>query len=320
MSQASSSTLYCYACMNTGTYLDTPAHRYEDGWDLTGLPLERCVDLATVVVDVPAPSGTDGPFGFDASHFEGLDMAGAALLLRTGWSDHSGTDAYGGSDHPYLTADGTAALVAAGVALVGIDSLNIDSTSATTGPRSLGAARREHPDRRAPHGSRRVPPTDGFRFIAVPTKVAGLGIRGAGVRHHRRPSGHRGGRLRCPRRGGAVCLLVCAHGRVGAPTLRRVVPGHAVPARRRPTGLPAGARGQSRKEPGAPRRHVLRHRGRHRAGRAGRHGPGSDRHDEQAASRCCSTPRGTSSASSTEPDRMDLVRSRPVAITECHID
>ena len=100
-------------CTNTGTYLDTPAHRYEDGWDLTGLPLERCVDLPAVVVDIPA-GAQERPFGFGASHLHGLELAGAAVLLRTGWSDHWGTDTYGSPDHPYLSAEGTDALVEAG--------------------------------------------------------------------------------------------------------------------------------------------------------------------------------------------------------------
>src|SRR6478672_10048006 len=34
---------------NTGTYLDTPAHRYRDGQDLSELGLERMVDLDGVV-------------------------------------------------------------------------------------------------------------------------------------------------------------------------------------------------------------------------------------------------------------------------------
>ena len=35
---------------NTGTYLDSPFHRYGDGTDLAGLPLERLADLPAVVV------------------------------------------------------------------------------------------------------------------------------------------------------------------------------------------------------------------------------------------------------------------------------
>ena len=60
------------------------------------------------------------------------------MLLRTGWSDRWGTDAYGANDHPYLSEAGTEALVAAGVALVGIDALNIDSTVGNDRPAHSG--------------------------------------------------------------------------------------------------------------------------------------------------------------------------------------
>ncbi len=161
-------------CANTGTYLDTPAHRYADGWDLTALPLERCVDLATVVVDMPSESANDRPFGFDASHLEGIEVAGSAVLLRTGWSDHWGTDAYGASDHPYLTGEGTAALIEAGAALVGIDSLNIDSTVSNDRPAHSGLLAAGIPIVEHLTGLSDLPAT-GARFTAVPIKVAGLG-------------------------------------------------------------------------------------------------------------------------------------------------
>src|SRR3974377_1383876 len=38
---------------HTGTYLDSPFHRYADGMDLSQLPLERLANLETVVVRVP---------------------------------------------------------------------------------------------------------------------------------------------------------------------------------------------------------------------------------------------------------------------------
>ena len=74
---------------NTGTYLDTPFHRYPDGHDLAGLDLAR-------VVDVPGVRGRgDGPWPDE-------DVAGRAVLFRTGWDRHWGTDAYGDPSHPYL--------------------------------------------------------------------------------------------------------------------------------------------------------------------------------------------------------------------------
>lgn len=107
---------------NTGTYLDTPAHRFRDANDLSHLSLERCALLSAVVVN----TGTDLEIGPDP--FEGLDLEGSAVLLCTQWDRHWGTATYGDPAHPHLTEAGARYLVAGGVALVGIDSVNIDDT------------------------------------------------------------------------------------------------------------------------------------------------------------------------------------------------
>ncbi|MDO8362159.1 MAG: cyclase family protein [Actinomycetota bacterium] len=159
-------------CTNTGTYLDTPAHRYADGWDLQSLPLERCVDLPLVVVDLPA--GAVAPYGFGPSDFAGLPLAGAAVIMRTGWSSRWGTAGYFEPSHAYLSAEGTSALADAGAALVGIDALNIDSTvgldrPAHSGLLAAGIPIVEHLTNLA------ALPSTGARFTAVPIKIAGLG-------------------------------------------------------------------------------------------------------------------------------------------------
>ncbi|MCC6407984.1 MAG: cyclase family protein, partial [Planctomycetes bacterium] len=107
---------------NTGTYIDAPFHRYSDGVDIAGLTLERTADLAGVVVRAR------GGRAIDASALDARGLAGAAVLFDTGWSRHWRTDAYF-QGHPYLTAAAAERLVALGVALVGIDSLNIDDTA-----------------------------------------------------------------------------------------------------------------------------------------------------------------------------------------------
>ena len=114
---------------NTGTYLDTPFHRFADGHDLAGLDLTRVVGVPGVVVDA-SPEGA-----IDASIFVGVDLRGKAVLIRTGWSRHFGTDRYGDPSHPGLTAAAADALAAAGPSVVGIDSVNIDLT--TTGERPV---------------------------------------------------------------------------------------------------------------------------------------------------------------------------------------
>lgn len=112
-------------CGNTGTYVDSPFHRYGDGADLASLPLERLFDLPAVRVDVTG----SGSLAVGADAFAGLgDLRGMAVLVHTGFSRHWGTDAYL-RDNPFLAPDAVAYLVGQGVALVGIDSLNIDSTA-----------------------------------------------------------------------------------------------------------------------------------------------------------------------------------------------
>jgi kynurenine formamidase len=109
---------------NTGTYLDSPWHRYEGGTDLAGLSLETLVDLSTEVFHL------EGGRAIEASLFAGKDLEGKAVLLHTGWDSRFGTPAYA-SGAPYLSPDGVDYLIAAGVVLVGIDSLNIDNTEGT---------------------------------------------------------------------------------------------------------------------------------------------------------------------------------------------
>ena len=102
---------------NTGTYVDAPFHRYEDGPDLSELPLESLADLPALVVRSPFENG----LAVDADAFNSLDVGGRAVLVQTGWDGHWGSDAYL-SDNPFLTGEAAEWLVENGAALVGIDS------------------------------------------------------------------------------------------------------------------------------------------------------------------------------------------------------
>jgi arylformamidase len=117
-----------HLCGNTGTYVDSPRHRFRDGVDLAGLPLERVADLPVVVADATRAAGAIG-----SSDLHIGDVRGKALLVRTDFSRHWGTDRYF-SGNPYLTADACEALVEAGAAFVGIDSLNIDDIADKSRP------------------------------------------------------------------------------------------------------------------------------------------------------------------------------------------
>jgi arylformamidase len=109
-----------HLCGNTGTYIDSPRHRYRAGADLAGLPLERLADLPLVVADATAAGRAIGPEVLPTA-----ELRGKALLIRTDFSRLWRSEAYF-KENPYLTAQACQALVAAGVALVGIDSVNID--------------------------------------------------------------------------------------------------------------------------------------------------------------------------------------------------
>ena len=111
---------------NTGTYLDSPFHRYSHGKDLAALPLESLVDLDGVKVCSDAPA-------IDAGVFESLSIENRAVLIETGWSRHWGTERYL-SGHPFVTAAAARLLKERGAKLVGIDSLNIDDMADRTRP------------------------------------------------------------------------------------------------------------------------------------------------------------------------------------------
>lgn len=109
-----------HLCGNTGTYVDSPRHRFRTGVDLAGLSLDRLADLPVMVVDATGAGRAIGPDALPTG-----DLRGQAVLVRTDFSRHWGSESYF-TDNPFLTARACEALVAAGAAFVGIDSLNID--------------------------------------------------------------------------------------------------------------------------------------------------------------------------------------------------
>jgi kynurenine formamidase len=155
---------------NTGTYLDSPFHRYEDGIDLASLPLTAFADLPAVVVRTVG----GGHRAVDVDALDGLVVSDRAVLLHTGGDQHWGTAEYA-RDAPYLTEAGARCLVDKGARLVGIDAVNIDDASAG-GERPahtvlLGAA---IPVVEHLTGLGQLP-LSGARFTAAPPRVSGFG-------------------------------------------------------------------------------------------------------------------------------------------------
>jgi arylformamidase len=155
---------------NTGTYVDSPFHRFADGADLADLRLESLADLPGVVVRQDASAGGQR---ITASAFDGLDVRGRAVLVHTGWDRHWRTPEYWSGRHPFLTRDAAERLAEGGAAFAGIDSYNIDDTGDAARPAhtvllGAGIPVGEH------FANLAALPDEGFRLSAVPVKVRGF--------------------------------------------------------------------------------------------------------------------------------------------------
>lgn len=154
---------------NTGTYVDCPFHRYEDGKDLSEVALESFADLEGIIVRADHRNG----LAVTAEAFKDRDIHGRAVLVHTGWDQYWATDKYY-ENHPFLTEDAAIYLKQCGVKLVGIDSMNIDDTRGNARP--VHSTLLKDDILIAEHlcnlGS---VPDKGFTFTAVPPKFKGAG-------------------------------------------------------------------------------------------------------------------------------------------------
>ena len=154
---------------NTGTYLDTPFHRYAGRMDLAQLPLASLAQLPCLVAHRVDPAGR----AIDDLPFSAEEIRGKAVLVHTGWSRHWRTDSYF-EGFPYLSGRLAAWLRDAGATLVGIDSHNIDGTDTGERPVHSTLLAADIPIVEHLCGLDRVPER-GAQFSAVPAKVVGLG-------------------------------------------------------------------------------------------------------------------------------------------------
>ncbi|MFL5386962.1 MAG: cyclase family protein [Longimicrobiaceae bacterium] len=154
---------------NTGTYVDSPFHRYADGKDLSELPLESLADLDGVVVRATERAGR----AIGAGAFADVEVRGRAVLVHTGHASKWGTDAYF-EGHPFLTRAAAEHLRDAGAVFVGIDTLNIDDMEDGARPVHSTLLRADIPICEHMRGLELLPDS-GFRFFAVPVKVKAFG-------------------------------------------------------------------------------------------------------------------------------------------------
>ncbi len=153
---------------NTGTYIDSPFHRYADGKDLSELALESIADLEGLVFRVNPKQRAIG-----LEIFSGTNVHGKAVLVHTGWAKHWGSEQYF-ENHPFLTAEAAEWLKTSGAALVGIDSLNIDDTSDGQRPVHSILLKAEIPIVEHMCHLEKLPDSS-FKFHAVPVKVKKFG-------------------------------------------------------------------------------------------------------------------------------------------------
>jgi kynurenine formamidase len=152
---------------NTGTYLDSPFHRYARGKDLAQLDLESLANVDGVVVRC-----SERAIGEDV--LAGVDVKGKAVLFHTGWDAHWRTDIYWNGEHPFLTEDCATYLAKSGATIVGIDSYNIDSTLDGRRPAHSVLLGHDIPIVEHLRGLGELPDS-GFKFFAVPVKVQEFG-------------------------------------------------------------------------------------------------------------------------------------------------
>ncbi|MGG6230462.1 cyclase family protein [Tenacibaculum sp. SDUM215027] len=154
---------------NTGTYVDSPFHRFKNGKDLSEIGLESFSNLDSIVIKVPYSETKE----ITEEHLKNYEIRNRAVLIHTGWDEHWNTEQYF-EDNPYLTESAARYLKDCAVKLVGIDSLNIDNTKGKSRPvhsTLLGAEILivEHLCNLS------LLPKEGFVFSAIPPKFKGVG-------------------------------------------------------------------------------------------------------------------------------------------------
>lgn len=155
---------------NTGTYIDSPFHRFADGHDLSQLRLEQLAGVEGVLVRIPPDHGR----AIDESCFAGLDLHGKAVLVHTGWTRYWKTDQYF-EGHSFLTEGAARALKEAGAVIVGVDTYNIDDTTDQRRPVHTTLLGADIPIVEHMCDMEQIPDGRPFKFFAVPVKVKDFG-------------------------------------------------------------------------------------------------------------------------------------------------
>jgi arylformamidase len=151
---------------NTGTYIDSPFHRYRDGLDLSEVPLHRLAGLPGILLRPMASA--DRALRIEASREE---LRGKAVLIQTGWDRRWGTPSYW-EPGPFLSAQALDLLVASDPGLVGVDFWNVDDTGDPVRPAHTRLLAAGIPIVEHLCHLDALPHTD-FRFFALPPRIVG---------------------------------------------------------------------------------------------------------------------------------------------------
>jgi kynurenine formamidase len=150
---------------NLGTYLDSPFHRYPDGFDLSQIPLERVAGIPGIVLDGVVSSNRSITLEADNS-----ELDGKAVLIRTGWDKKWGTKGYW-KPGPFLSENSIDLLIRSRVELVGVDFWNVDDTTDPARPAHTRLLASDILIVEHLCNLSALPRTD-FKFYAVPLRIA----------------------------------------------------------------------------------------------------------------------------------------------------
>jgi arylformamidase len=110
---------------HVGTHMDAPRHLLPDGQTIDGFGPDRWIGETVVITAAGLPEDAPIPATVLTTDPTAL-LKGRFALLATGWDALADDPAY--FRHPWLSPELASALLDAGVALVGIDAPNVDSS------------------------------------------------------------------------------------------------------------------------------------------------------------------------------------------------
>ncbi|KAJ3748515.1 putative cyclase, partial [Lentinula detonsa] len=118
---------------HTGTHIDAPSHFIVNGASIDQIPLGALIACPAIIIDLTYKKAGSKIVWDDLAKYSSKMKEGTMLLLYTGWSTHWGTNAY--MKYPYLDRNAAEKILAAGVKIVGLDTLSPDEID---GPEGYG--------------------------------------------------------------------------------------------------------------------------------------------------------------------------------------